>query len=358
MSIPLDTSDISKYKFFFDFTNFFVRETIYKYYLRDTSLYNQSMQYGGSGFGAVFEESVNKALLAMNDEKEIIKRNVFSLVGTKTKSYIEKLRKKEDLVFYNFYELKVLNVLIDGVDNDKVTKEDLDILKYDVYLNQISKSGKSFDSGILKKKPKSFNMNDIFTHDLILCQDTKQKIKELKEKNDYVKDGKLVKKFLQDTYENLNIDKIYLIFILPYGLNAFNNVNLLNQKKLYYVFFNFNQNIFLSKDNININDFRIPEAEIKFDGSNFDLFTAFSNINISKYILNKSIRNFLGKKRIYDNKFYNIYNKVCQENSFNCISLLIPIELKLNIIKKLREDGLFAEDIIIYIYERKNYVYI
>ena len=347
MSIPLDTSDISKYKFFFDFTNFFVRETIYKYYLRDTSLYNQSMQYGGSGFGAVFEESVNKALLAMNDEKETIKRNVFSLVGTKTKSYIEKLRKKEDLVFYDFYELKVLNVLIDGVDNDKVTKEDLDILKYDVYLNQISKSGKSFDSGILKKKPKSFNMNDIFTHDLILCQDTKQKIKELKEKNDYVKDGNLVKKFLQDTYENLQIDKIYLIFILPYGLNTFETVSLLNQKKLYYVFFNLNQKNFLSKENIIINDFRIPEAEIKFDDSNFDLLTAFSNINISKYILNKSIRNFLGKKRIYDNKFYNIYNKVSQENSFNCISLLIPIELKLNIIKKLREDGIFTEDNII-----------
>ena len=347
MLIPLDKSDISKYNFFFDFTNVFVRETIYKYYLRGTSLYNQSMQYGGSGFGPIFEESVNKALLAMNDEKEIIKRNVFSLVGTKTKSYIEKLRKKEDSVFYNFYELKVFNVLIDGVDNDKVTKKDLDILKYDVYLNQICKSGRSFDIGILKKKKKSLNTNDIFTHDLILCQDTKQKIKELKEKNDYVKDGKLVKKFLQDTYENLKIDKIYLIFILPYGLNAFNNVNLLNQKKLYYVYFNLNQNNFLSKENININDFRIPEAEIKFEGSNFDLFTAFSNINISKYILNKSIRNFLGKKRIYDNKFYNIYNKVCQENSFNCISLLIPIELKLNIIKKLREDGLFAEGIII-----------
>ena len=190
-------------------------------------------------------------------------------------------------------------------------------------------------------------MNDIFTHDLILCQDTKQKIKELKEKNDYVKDGNLVKKFLQDTYENLQIDKIYLIFILPYGLNTFETVSLLNQKKLYYVFFNLNQKNFLSKENIIINDFRIPEAEIKFDDSNFDLLTAFSNINISKYILNKSIRNFLGKKRIYDNKFYNIYNKVSQENSFNCISLLIPIELKLNIIKKLREDGIFTEDNII-----------
>ena len=347
ISIPLDKSDISKYKFFFDFTNAFVREAIYKYYLRDTSLYNRSMQYGGSGFGAIFEESVNKALLAMNDEKETIKRNVFSLVGTKTKRYIEKLRKKEDLVFYNFYELKVLNVLIDGVDNDKVTQKDLDILKYDVYLNQISKSGRSFDSGILKKKPKNPNMNDVFTHDLILCQDTKQKIKELKEKNDYEKDGKLVKKFLQDTYENLKIDKIYLIFILPYGLNTFETVSLLNQKKLYYVFFNLNQKNFLSKEDIVINDFRIPEAEIKFNGSNFDLFSAFSNINMSKYILNKSIRNFLGKKRIYDNKFYNIYNKVSQENSFNCISLLIPIELKLSIINKLREDGIFVKDNII-----------
>ena len=344
MTIPLDKLDISKYGFFFDFTNSFVRETIYKYYLKGTSIYNQSIQYGGSGFGAVFEELVNKNLLSMNSEKEIIKRNVFSLVGTRSKNYIRDLRKKEDLEFYNFYELKVLNVTIDGVDNDKVTKDDLDILKYDVYLNQISKSGRSFDSGILRKKLKSCNMNNASTHDLILYQNIKQKINELKEKNIYERDGKKVKKFLQDTYENLIIDKIYLIFVLPYGLNTFNTIYLLNEKKLYYVFFDPNHNNFLSKENAIINDFCIPEAEISFDKSNFDLSTTFSNINISKYILNKSIRNFLGKKRLYDNKFFNIYNKVSQENSFNCISVIIPIELKLNIIKKLREDKIFVED--------------
>ena len=344
MSIPLDNSDISKYYFFFDFTNAFVRETIYKYYLKVSSIYNQSIHFGGIGFGVVFEELVNKNLLSMNNEKEIIKRNVFSLVGTRSKSYIRNLRKKEDLEFYNFYDLKVLNVTIDGVDNDKVTKDDLDILKYDIYLNQISKNGRSFDSGILKKKLKSFNMNNAPTHDLILYQNTKQKINELKEKNIYEREGKKVKNFLQNTYENLKIDKIYLIFVLPYGLNTFNTIYSLNEKKLYFVFFNPTHNNFLSKENAIINDFRIPEAEIFFDESNFDLSTTFSNINISKYILNKSIRNFLGKKRFYDNKFFNTYNKVSQENSFNCISVIIPIELKLTIIKRLREDNIFVED--------------
>ena len=70
---------------------------------------------------------------------------------------------------------------------------------------------------------------------------------------------------------------------------------------------------------------------------------ALSNINLSKKILNKSVRNFLGKKRLNDFKFCNVYNKICYENSFNFYSILIPKELKANILNKLKEDNFFKE---------------
>ena len=60
--IPLDVKDISKYGFFFDYSNNFVRETIHKLYLNDNLIIYKSISLGGSGFGALFEDLVNKKL--------------------------------------------------------------------------------------------------------------------------------------------------------------------------------------------------------------------------------------------------------------------------------------------------------
>ena len=173
MSIPLDKIDLSKYGFFFDYSNTFIREIINKYYLKETSAYSRAIELGGSGFGAVFENSINKKISTLFDNK-IVKRNVFSIVGTFTKSYIENLRQLENLEFYNFFDLKTLDVIIDGVDIKKITKDILDIKNCDVFLNQLSKTGKSFDAGILKKLPQS-SEKDSPTHDFIVIQDTKKK---------------------------------------------------------------------------------------------------------------------------------------------------------------------------------------
>ena len=241
--IPLDKIDLSKYGFFFDYSNAFIREIVNKYYLKETSAYGRAIELGGSGFGAAFENSINKKISTLFDNK-IVKRNVFTIIGTFTKSYINKLRQEENLEFYNFYDLKTLtNVEIDGVDIIKVTKDILDINNCDVFLNQLSKTGKSFDAGILKKLPPSSKIDDL-THDLILIQDTKKKIMQLKNKNTYCEDAEKSKIFLQNVYDNLKINKIYLIFVIPYGLNNFETINKLNENQLYYIFYNPEKNIF------------------------------------------------------------------------------------------------------------------
>ena len=329
--IPLDKIDLSKYGFFFDYSNAFIREIVNKYYLKETSAYGRAIELGGSGFGAAFENSINKKISTLFDNK-IVKRNVFTIIGTFTKSYINKLRQEENLEFYNFYDLKTLtNVEIDGVDIIKVTKDILDINNCDVFLNQLSKTGKSFDAGILKKLPPSSKIDDL-THDLILIQDTKKKIMQLKNKNTYCEDAEKSKIFLQNVYDNLKINKIYLIFVIPYGLNNFETINKLNENQLYYIFYNPDKNIFLNKDNKVIENFCIPEAELNFNTEDFDFLNALTNINISKKILKFSARNYLGRKRLHDNKFNNIYDKFSHDNAFNCITLIIPIKLK----KKLR----------------------
>lgn len=341
--IPLDKIDLSKYGFFFDYSNVFIRETVNKYYLKEASAYGRAIELGGSGFGAAFENSINKKISTLFDNK-IVKRNVFTIIGTFTKSYINKLRQEENLEFYNFYDLKTLtNVEIDGVDIIKVTKDILDITNCDVFLNQLSKTGKSFDAGILKKLPPSSKINNC-THDLIVIQDTKKKIMQLKNKNNYCEDAAKSKEFLQNVYDNLKINKIYLIFVIPYGLNNLETINKLNENQIYYIFYNPDKNIFLNKDNKVIENFCIPEAEIKFNTEDFDFLNALTNINISKKILKFSARNYLGRKRLHENKFIDIYDKFSHDNAFNCITLIIPIELKNNIIEILYKEQIFLEE--------------
>ena len=83
----------------------------------------------------------------------ISKRNIFSLIGTtkNTKNYIEEMRKKENNFFYEFYDLKRLNILIDGIDKSPITSDIFDIRNNNIYLHQVSETAKSFDNGLLYK---------------------------------------------------------------------------------------------------------------------------------------------------------------------------------------------------------------
>ena len=162
------------YKFNINYSNIFVKHAINKI-ITDISKKDISIN-----FGEEFEKRVNDKLSHLIFHgAQIYKRNVFSLVGlTKsTKNYLDKLRQKEDLEFYEFYDLKRLQkISIDGID-DKVIKSSIfDIKNKDIFLNQISKTGRSFDSGLLIRKDE---INNQFTHDLVLTQETISKILNL-----------------------------------------------------------------------------------------------------------------------------------------------------------------------------------
>ena len=118
----------------------------------------------------------------------------------------------------------------------------------------------------------------------------------------------------------------------------------MNENQIYYIFFNLEQNNFLNKDNKVIENFCIPEAEIEFNSEDFDFLQALENINKSKKILSLSALKYLGKKRLLDNKFIDVYNKVSEDNSFNCITIMIPSELKKNILELLYKEKIFQEE--------------
>ena len=338
-TIPLDQINITKFRFFFDYTNNFIRQTINRIIDESSSIY-KNVKLGGGGYGTIFEDLVNEKLSKLIfDNQPISIRNVFSLVGTQIKSYINNLRQKEATESSNFFNLKQYTLFMDGFDIEKITKSIFDITKFDVFLNQVSKGGRSFDSAILKKLPNipenndnNNNNNNNPTHDLILTQSTKEKIIQCKDKSDYIIDSDLSKNFLENTYENLKINKIYFFFILPSQLNVSETIKKLNDNKIYYIFYDSYNKNFLNKESKIIYDFRIPEAEISFDDIDFSVTKALSDIRVSKNVMNISVRNYLGKKRLYDNNFINVYNKISEDNHFSCITIPIPKNLKKNIV--------------------------
>ena len=66
-----------------------------------------------------------------------------------------------------------MNIFIDGIDDEKINKSSFNIKENNVFLNQISKTGRSFDSGLLIKKDV---ISEEATHDLILFQDSINKL--------------------------------------------------------------------------------------------------------------------------------------------------------------------------------------
>ena len=168
--MPIQTNDLSKFSFYFDYSNNFVRHIINK----KLDILNNKLE--GSGFEWKFEEKANIALSEYKYLKQLLfKRNIFSLVKIKnidnTKEYIKKLRKLEDKEFYEFFELKKYNINLDDIDGIK----NFIVIDNYIFLNQISKTGLNFDSAILLKIDKD---KDGYTHYLILFQMTKYKVGE------------------------------------------------------------------------------------------------------------------------------------------------------------------------------------
>ena len=340
------------YNFFFTYSNRFIKNAINKI-IKDYLKYTKYNDFDGLNFEKIVNEKIST--IAFHKQKLII-RNIFSLVGiTKsTKSYVDKLREKENLEFYEFYELKrYQTIFIDGVDKTKIKKSIIDVTKYDIFLNQISKNGRSFDAGLLIKKDEITNS---FTNDLILFQDTINKIISCKKKEIYINDSIISKNYLESVYEGLKIDKIYFIFILPdHYIHTDKTINKLKSYQIYYIYYSLEKNLFFDTQNKVITDFRIPEADITFPENNFSLIKTISEINLSKYIISESAKKYLIKRRNTNKTFIETYNKICEINFHECIKIFIPIKLKDNIIRIFISEKYIEDKDIISFIPSSNY---
>ena len=319
------------YNFYFTYSNRFIKyaiNQIINLYLKNIIPNN----FDGIGFEKIVNDRILK--LTFHNQK-LIKRNIFSLVGIteSTKDYVKKLREKENSEFYEFYKLeKVKNISIDGIDKIKIGTSVIDIKNNDIYLNQISKNGRSFDAGLLIQKDNKFDKS--VTNDLILIQDTINKIINLKKKEIYINDSIKSKDYLESLYEGLKIDKIYFIFILPDHYPNINKTkNKLDKYQIYYLNYSLQKMIFLNEKGDIITDFRIKEADITFSKKNFSLIKAISNINLSKNIIKESTKKYIIKRKNLDKTLIDIYNKLCEIYSYECKKIFIPKNLKENIIK-------------------------
>ena len=350
--IAKNETEINDFNFYFTYSNLFIKHAFNKI-IKEYSIDRIYNDFDGN----YFEKMVNDNLLKFKfHNKDLIKRNIFSLVGI-TKStidYVKKLRDKENSEFFNFYELKRYNIDIDDIDKEKLKNSKLDFINNDLFLNQISKNGRSFDAALLIKKNKS---DDKGTHDMIIFQDTINKIAKCKVKEIYINDSINSKNYLEFVYQGLKIDKIYFIFIIP---DNYPNIEETKKKldlfNIYYIYFSLSKKIFLDTQNNIISDFRINQANIDFSNKNFPLIKSISDINLSKYIIKESTKKYLIKRKINNNKsFIDIYNKISQINFHDCLKIVIPNKLKENIIKAFIEEKYFKKDDIINFIHSANY---
>ena len=254
------TSSYGHYSYYFDYSNHFVKFVINKII---EEYYSDKNNLDESEYGINFDKEVSNQLSKLiYHSKKITKRNIWALIGVikNIKSYVQKIRKKENCELYEFFNKKYANVFIDGIDEEKVT---YNIKNEDVFLHQVSKTKRGFDSGLLIKKDK---ISIDKTHDLILFRNSKYKSLNIETKEIYIEDSIKSKNYLESLYQGLKIDKIYFIFILPdtYS-NHDNTIIILKSLQIYYIFFSLQKQKFLDKNRINVvSDFLIKNSEITF----------------------------------------------------------------------------------------------
>lgn len=353
--IPIDNINIGNdCLFYYDYSNSFIRYTINKI-INIKSKEFSKINLEGCGFGAEFESRVNSSLEKFF-EGNITKRNIFAFVGTTQNSikYVKEMRQNESLFFNEFFELKRFNISIDGIDN--LFPINIDIKNKNVHLNQVSNIGRSFDSALLLKIE-----NEVFTHNLILFQ-IKLKASTSKTKDEYIKDCLKSKKYLEKLYDGLMINEIYFVFILPLKMPGIEQtINILESNNIYYIFYSYVQNKLYDIEGNQIHEFFIKEAKINDNNIDFSLVKALSDNIKSKNDMKKAIMNFLGKKRLYNNMFiepisekeekiiykrnkFNTYIKASEGILFSPRKVIIPLQIKKNIIAKLYEKNYFTKD--------------
>ena len=326
------------YSYYFDYSNHFAKfalnKIIEEYYLDKNN--NDESEYEIN-----FDKEVSNQLSKLiYHSKKITKRNIWTLIGVtkNTKSYVEKIRKKENCELYEFFNKKYANIFIDGIDEEKVI---FNIKDEDVFLHQVSKTKKGFDSGLLIKKDKTSNDK---THDLILFKNKKYKMCDIETKEIYIEVSIKSKNYLESLYQGLKIDKIYFIFIVPdTNSNHDKKILILKCLHIYYIYFSLQEGKFLDKNRINdVSDFRIKDSEITFSKINYLFNKAISDIDDSKRIFESSKKKFFKRKKS-GKQLIEIYEKLSELNLHECIQVEIPTKLKKNIIDIFISENYFEK---------------
>jgi hypothetical protein len=173
---------------------------------------------------------------------------------------------------------------------------------------------------------------------------TKYKVGECKTKENYTNSAIITKENLESIYAGLKIKKIYFIFVIPSnGINLEQTLKTLNKENIYYLKFDIEKAQFLDNNKNEITNFLIDGAEVNSSNNDLSVFKTVNDISNSLIMLNKSIKQYLSKKSLYEGKFIKAYNKIYKENDLNIISIKIPALLKENIIKQLIKDKYFLE---------------
>lgn len=363
---PLNTNyfslnqDLSDYKFKIRYNNNFTRIQINciinEIFRKITNFSLNSL--GGSALGNYLEIKVDETFRNDNYEKfgyyKYDCRYLFSLVH-KTKNSpntIKEHRMNEKNLITQFFGEQYYNKIIDDIDEINDNKHFI-LNKNLYYFSQISFTGRAFDMAVLKKVK-----NNVFI--LFLFQVSKNKKNELKSKIMYILEANNVLNYLASIY-HIEINEIYLTFILPN--NSITDVfqKNLNDNGFNYVFFDLHTNKFFDKINRKeINFLELQESKLDYNPyiNIYDL----QNIIIKNNIWEKSIKKFLNRKLNRDDfeekdeeednqndiitkltekgdSLHKIYiNDLFNSEYYGHIKLLIPKDLEIKIKKDIIGD--------------------
>ena len=293
--------DLTKYKFKIQYNNNFSRIQINclinDIFKKITNISLNSI--GGSAAGDFLEIKIDEMFRNnINNKFGYYKYNcryLFSLVKNTKNSpkTIEFHRKNEKNIISLFFGENAYNKIIDDIDDIK--DKNHFILDEEVYyFSQISYTGRAFDMAVLKKVGKN-------CYCLFLFQVSKNKNKELKEKLIYISEANNVANNFKNIY-GIEINRIYLTFILPLIGDTDYFQKKLSQRGLNYIFFNTFTNIFVDKINKQeINSLELEDSLLDYN-PNYK-FDDLVNVIISNNIWVNSIKSFLNKKIYRDNVY-------------------------------------------------------
>ena len=313
------------------YSNRFFKMTLNEFLSRIEDQMDISTNKKGSGAGIDFEKKVINSIIFNKSQVfgqyNYKKRVIFSLVGKTTNSEltVKKHREEENTNYlYDFYNIKEYSDYIDDIDpiEPYTVKRDINLEDNLYLIIQVSKTGRSFDFVILKKVDNNWY--------LYLFQVTINKTGELKTKNQYISDSVYCESYLESLYK-IKIEKVFLIFIVPFDSYEEKFIKELENRNIYYIFFQLGS--FYDKERVIINNFNFFEAELIEEKLN-ESEKIQKNLQKSLEAWDRSVHNFIRRKR-KNEKLYKFYKRNLSSIGGKGTQLILESEMKNKIIDAL-----------------------